>query len=214
MTPLIQGNLSTRLLKLFQTKGNSQFGKHPKLLHFLHQYIPFPLDCMQVHRSETPTGLELGSPPSSPLVTPSTTLPTVDVMSDSSEFDKYKDFPMEPTEMYARIDKLKGFRRSKKSQDSSSGGKKRRWGLGKRVKPVEEEEGDRNEVVGEEEEKSGRNETVEVDGREGIRKAFSSVLNLLSQAQVPNTKMISIFFLIPSCDNCFFEAVTHPLKMG
>ena len=168
---------------------------------------------MQVHRSETPTGLELGSPPSSPLVTPSTTLPTLDVMSDSSEFDKYKDFPMEPTEMYARIDKLKGFRRSKDSK-KSSGGKRRRWGLRKRVKPVEEEEGDQTEVIGEEEEKSGRNEKLEVDGREGIRKAFSSVLNLLSHAQVPNNTLQIIFFLIPSGDNCFLKLFHSLLKWG
>ena len=143
--------------------------------------------CPQVHRSDTPTGLELGSPPSSPLVPTTNSLASPDVMSDSSEFDKYKDFPMEPAEMYARIDKLKGFRRSKKNQDSGGrGAKKRRWGLRKRVRAVEEEEGgDQTGVVGEEEEKSsGRNEKVEVDGREGIRKAFSSVLNLLSQPQV------------------------------
>ena len=151
-----------------------------------------------MHRSDTPTGLELGSPPSSPLVPPSSTSLAVDVMSDSSEFDKYKDFPMEPTEMYARIDKLKGFRRSKMSQDSDGGiTKKRRWGLRKRVKPVEEEDGggDQTEVVvgGEGEEKSsGRAEKVEVDGREGIRKAFSSVLNLLSQPQVSFQKLLII----------------------
>ena len=101
-------------------------------------------------------------------------------MSDSSEFDKYKDFPMEPTEMYARIDKLKGFRRPKKMEEDSGSKKKRRWGLRKRVKPVEEEE--QSEMVEEEEER--RSEKVEVDGREGLRKAFSSVLNLLSQPQV------------------------------
>ena len=143
--------------------------------------------CPQVHRSDTPTGLELGSPPSSPLVPPPASL-ALDVMSDSSEFDKYKDFPMEPTEMYARIDKLKGFRRSKKNEGSGRRGtKKRRWGLRKRVKPVEEEEGgDQTGLVGEDEEKlSGRNDKLEGDGREGIRKAFSSVLNLLSQPQVP-----------------------------
>ena len=150
-----------------------------------------------MHRSDTPTGLELGSPPSSPLVPPSSTSLALDVMSDSSEFDKYKDFPMEPTEMYARIDKLKGFRRSKKSTDSDGSTKKRRWGLRKRVKPVEEEAGggDQTEVVvgGEGEEKSsGRAEKVEVDGREGIRKAFSSVLNLLSQPQVSFQKLLII----------------------
>ena len=141
-----------------------------------------------MHRSDTPTGLELGSPPSSPLVPPSSTSLALDVMSDSSEFDKYKDFPMEPTEMYARIDKLKGFRRSKMSQDSDGGiTKKRRWGLRKRVKSVEEEDGggDQTEVL-------GRTEKVEVDGREGIRKAFSSVLNLLSQPQVSFQKLLII----------------------
>ena len=132
---------------------------------------------MQVHRSDTPTGLELGSPPSSPL--PPTTL-AVDVMSDSSEFDKYKDFPMEATEMYARIDKLKGFRRSK----SPSEGKRRRWGLPKKVKPAEKEKDQKDQTEMAPEEKSVRKEKVEVDGREGIRKAFSSVLNLLSQPQV------------------------------
>ena len=154
--------------------------------------------CPQVHRSDTPTGLELGSPPSSPLVPPSSTSLALDVMSDSSEFDKYKDFPMEPTEMYARIDKLKGFRRSKMSQDSDGGiTKKRRWGLRKKVKPVEEEDGggDQTEVIGgegEEEKASLRAEKVEVDGREGIRKAFSSVLNLLSQPQVSFQKLLII----------------------
>ena len=130
---------------------------------------------MQVHRSDTPTGLELGSPPSSPPPPLA-----VDVMSDSSEFDKYKDFPMEATEMYARIDKLKGFRRSK----SPSEGKSRRWGLPKKVKPAEKEKDKKDQTEMAPEEKSVRKEKVEVDGREGIRKAFSSVLNLLSQPQV------------------------------
>ena len=82
--------------------------------------------------------------------------------------------------MYARIDKLKGFRRSK----SPSEGKRRRWGLPKKVKPAEKEKDQKDQTEMAPEEKSVRKEKLEVDGREGIRKAFSSVLNLLSQPQV------------------------------
>ena len=143
---------------------------------------------MQVHRADTPSGLELGSPPSSPSTeTPATALGG-EVMSDSSEFDKYKDFPMEPSEMYARIEKLKGFRRSK-SQDLANPTKTKRWRLTKKTK--EEKEKDQFEIGDKsskdqleevKENKSGRK--IDIDGREGIRKAFSSVLNLLSLPQV------------------------------
>ena len=144
---------------------------------------------MQVHRADTPSGLELGGPPSSP----STEIPATalggEVMSDSSEFDKYKDFPMEPTEMYARIEKLKGFRRSK-SQDLANSTKAKRWRLPKKTKEEKQKDlfemGDdkssKDQLEEVKENKSGRK--LDIDGREGIRKAFSSVLNLLSQPQV------------------------------
>ena len=184
---------------------NAQVTKD-KIPHPDHDH--YPDDYMQVHRSDTPTGLELGSPPASPV--PPTTL-AVDVMSDSSEFDKYKDFPMEATEMYARIDKLKGFRRSKSPSES----KRRRWGLPKKVKPAEKENDtkkDQTEMAPEE--KSVRKEKVEVDGREGIRKAFSSVLNLLSQPQVSSFYNFKSFLPIVTDLLCFFEPASQPMKLG
>ena len=88
--------------------------------------------------------------------------------TDSSEFDKYRDFPMEPREMYARIDRLKGLRRPGERREG-----RRRWGLGTRGEGEGREAG---ELMGGE---MGR------VGGAGLRKAFSSVINLLTNSEVP-----------------------------
>ena len=49
----------------------------------------------QVHREDLPSGPELP--------TPSSPAPTLTIGQDTdSDFDKYKDFDMDPVEMYAR----------------------------------------------------------------------------------------------------------------
>ena len=133
---------------------------------------PYNLYPRQVHREDTPTGLELGPPAS----------PTLTCQTDSSEFDKYKNFPMEPEEMYARIDKLKGFRRPGTTKEEKS--KKKKWSLKKKADKALVEENYSPEKEGLKD--VTPEEVVEdrVAAGAGLRKAFSSVINLLSQSQV------------------------------
>ena len=84
--------------------------------------------------------------------------------------------------MYARIDKLKGFRRPGTTKEEKS--KKKKWSLKKRTDKVLLEENDLPEKEALKEDTPEDVVEDRVAAGAGLRRAFSSVINLLSQPQV------------------------------